>query len=188
MSRHVKILISSEELASRGEQKMRIEQLSQEKLADAIKLVHKIFAYEASWDNPPGTFLRASLHPEENKELLQERGIRRLEYYALQDEKTDRVIGVIGQYENSEDSPDIVWVGWFCVDPDFQGQKLGELLLTWNMQNAREKGYKTMKLYTSDHPREAKAQGLYNKLGFEINRVQSIPDTQYNLLYRERPL
>jgi hypothetical protein len=35
---------------------------------------------------------------------------------------------------------------------------------------------------------EAKAQGLYNKLGFEINKVQPISNTQHKLLYRKRPL
>jgi GNAT superfamily N-acetyltransferase len=71
------------------------------------------------------------------------------------------VLGVIGQYELNGDPPGIVWVGWFCVDPAFQGHHVGRALLTWNMQNARDKGYTTMKLYTSDHPREQAAQGLY---------------------------
>jgi ribosomal protein S18 acetylase RimI-like enzyme len=56
------------------------------------------------------------------------------------------------------------------------------------MQNAREKGYTTMKLYTSDHPREGAAQGLYNKLGFEITEVQPVEGKGYHLLYRERQL
>ncbi len=167
---------------------MIIEALSQETLAETITLVHKVFTYEASTTNLPERALRASLHLQENQELLQAQGVRKLEYYVALDEATKQVMGVIGQYEQAEDPSAIVWVGWFCVDPAFRRQRVGESLLTWNMQHARENGYTTMKLYTSDHPREAAAQGLYHKLGFEVTNVQPLEGTEYHLLYRERQL
>jgi hypothetical protein len=78
-----------------------------------------VFTHEASTTNFPEIALRASLHPDENKAFLQERGVRKLAYYVALDEATNYVMGVIGQYEESGDPPDIVWVGWFCVDPAF---------------------------------------------------------------------
>ncbi len=167
---------------------MMIESLSQDNLADTIKLVRKVFTLEASLPNPPEKALRVSLDFDRNKELLKELGIRKLAYYVALNEATKHVMGVIGQYEEYRDPPDTVWVGWFCVDPEFRGQHLGESLLTWNMQNAKEKGYKTMKLYTTDHPSMKAAQGLYNKLGFEVTKVQPVEGKKYNLLYRERQL
>ncbi len=58
------------------------------------------------------------------------------------------------------------------------------------MQDAKKKGYTTMKLYTSDHPQEQAAQGLYEKLGFVVTRVQevTVAGQTFHLLYRERQL
>lgn len=165
---------------------MHVEQLSQEKLVDAIKLVQNVFYYVS--DNSPENALRASLQFEENKELLKERGVRKLAYFLLFDDQGKDVIGVIGQYEMWEDPLDVVWIGWFCIDPAHQGKKLGEFLLRWNMQDAREKGYTTMKLYTSDHPSERNAQGLYDKLGFQITSLESAENNGYTIFYRERQL
>jgi len=167
---------------------MIIKPLSQDSLMDTITLAHKVFVNSAKSENPPENGLRASLHPEESKDFLEKRGIRKLQYYVAYDDKIKRVIGVIGQYEECKDPLDTVWVGWFCVDPSFRGKNLGEELLTWNMQNAREKGYKIMKLYTSDLPSEQAAQGLYDKLGFEVKEIKPVEGKGYNLLFRERPL
>ncbi len=164
------------------------ESLSHERLAETINLVNTVFAYEASTTRLPERALRASLHPEENQAFLQEHGVRKVAYTVALDDAMKQVIGVIGQYEEENDPPEIVWVGWFCVDPAFRGHHVGEALLTWNMQDARDKGYTTMKLYTSDHPREQAAQGLYEKLGFRVTAVQPIEGTAYHLLYRERQL
>jgi len=167
---------------------MIIEPLSEAHLAETIHLVHRVFPREASMSDPPGNALKASLHVDEYQELLRERGIRKLAYYTALDETTNQVLGVIGQYEQEGDPPDLVWVGWFCVDPACRGQKVGESLLRWNMQHAKAQGYTLMKLYTSDLPNEQAAQGLYQKLGFEVEHVQAVEGTGYHLLFRERPL
>ena len=167
---------------------MIIEPLSEAHLAETIHLVHQVFPHEASTSNPPGNALKASLHVNECQELLKERGIRKLAYYMALDETTNHVLGVIGQYELDGDLPDLVWVGWFCVDPVCRGQKVGESLLRWNMQHAKAHGYTLMKLYTSDLPSEQAAQGLYQKLGFEVKQVQVVEGTGYHLLFRERSL
>lgn len=163
---------------------MHIERLSQEKLAATIRLTQNVFPYEANF--PPENALRISLQ-EENKGLSKELGTRKLEYFLLLDDQKEDILGLIGQYEKQEDPPDVVWIGWFCIDPAHQGKKLGEFLLKWNMQNAKEKGYTTMKLYTSEHPNERKAQRLYNKLGFQITSIQPV-EKGYAILYRERQL
>jgi ribosomal protein S18 acetylase RimI-like enzyme len=173
---------------NRKVQPMVITKLSHEFLAATITLVNKVFAYEASTTNLPERALRASLNPEENQALFKDQGVRKVAYYVALDDATEKVLGVIGQYEEDGDPPEIVWVGWFCVDPAYRGHHVGEALLTWNMQNARENGYTTMRLYTSDHPREQAAQGLYQNLGFEVTRVQPLEGTEYHIIYRERQL
>ncbi len=167
---------------------MFVVALSQENLADTIKLVQKVFTLEASLPTPPEKALRVSLDVDGNKELLQGLGIRKLAYYVALDDATKEVRGVIGQYEEKRDLPGVVWVGWFCVDPAFRGHNLGEALLLWNMHDAKKRGYTRMKLYTTDHPSMKAAQGLYNKLGFAVTRVQPIEGTEYHFLYRERQL
>ncbi len=167
---------------------MMVIELSPENLAETITLVHKVFTLEASLPTPPKIALRVSLDSDGNKELLQQLGIRKLAYFVALNEATKQVMGVIGQYEEDRDPPGIVWVGWFCVDPEFRGQNLGEALLTWNMHDAKKRGYTTMKLYTTDHPSMKAAQGLYDKLGFAVTQVQPIEGRDYHFLFRERQL
>ena len=167
---------------------MKIEELSHETLAETIALVNQVFAYEASTAQLPERALRASLDLKENQAFMQEQGIKALVYFVARDDATNHVLGVIGQYVKEADPPGIVWVGWFCVDPAFRRHHVGEALLTWNMHEAKKRGYTTMKLYTSDHHREQAAQGLYEKLGFAVTNVQPLGETDYHLLYRERQL
>ncbi len=75
---------------------MIVEPLSQDNLADTIKLVRKVFTLEASLPNPPEKALRVSLDFDRNKELLKELGIRKLAYYVALNEATKHVMGVIG--------------------------------------------------------------------------------------------
>jgi ribosomal protein S18 acetylase RimI-like enzyme len=158
---------------------MIVVALSQEHLAETITLVQNVFTLEASLPTPPETALRVSLAGDRKKELLQRLGIRQLAYFVALDDATKAVRGVIGQYEEEGDPPNLVWVGWFCVDPAFRGQHLGEALLLWNMHDAKRKGYTRMKLYTTDHPSMKAAQGLYENLGFAVTHVQPIENTNY---------
>ncbi len=119
---------------------------------------------------------------------MQEQGIKALVYFVARDDATNQVLGVVGQYVKETDPPGVMWVGWFCVDPAFRRHHVGQTLLAYNMDKARENGYTTMKLYTSDHLREQAAQGLYDRLGFAVTRKQPIARLGITLLYRERQL
>ncbi len=167
---------------------MKIEELSHETLAETIALVNQVFAYEASTTQLPERALRASLDLKENQAFMQEQGIKALVYIVARDDATNQVLGVVGQYVKETDPPGVMWVGWFCVDPAFRRHHVGQTLLAYNMDKARENGYTTMKLYTSDHLREQAAQGLYDRLGFAVTRKQPIARLGITLLYRERQL
>ncbi len=167
---------------------MIVERLSQATLDDAINLAHSVFDYLVSGPNPPELALRASLNTRDGQTFLRREGIERLEYYVAREDATGMVVGLIGAYELVDDPPETVWVGWFCVRQGFRGQGLGEMLLQGAIQRAQASGYNVMRLYTSEHPNEAPAQVLYEKLGFKITRTQAVPGKSYRLLFRERAL
>lgn len=116
---------------------------------------------------------------------------RRWQVTALQDwvaVDNDQVIGTVGIYTNAQDQQEAGWLSWFCVHPDFRGRGLGKELLDFGIQLATRSEKKYLRLYTSTHPSEAKAQLLYERFGFRITGQEPWQGTVYNRIYRERVL
>ena len=93
------------------------------------------------------------------------------------------VCGTTGLYMYKKDEHEAVWLAWFCVDPGRRGQGIGKKLIEFSIDKARERGKDFLRLYTSDHPSEAEAQGLYEKFGLTVFKKEKHGNDTY--LYRE---
>ena len=75
--------------------------------------------------------------------------------------ENNEAIGITGLYYYDNVS---AWLGWFGVLPDKRRKSYGERILEKTMELARQKGFKTMRLYT-DAIEKADAIKLYKKNG-----------------------
>jgi putative acetyltransferase len=159
--------------------------LSEKYLEQTIKLASEIFPdnVEKIW-NPDRSFtfsLRQDPGPDEW------RNQNRPRYWIIVNNE-DEVVGVTGLYRMEGDPSDVVWLGWYCVRPDQRGKGVGRKLLEWTIEKARSEGFKKLKLYTSTSPNEARAQELYEKLGFKLVGEEQEEENNYKTLYREKVL
>ena len=138
-----------------------IENLSQKNLKSATVLRDKVF--DDLGDDEKDTLI-ASLYPTKYKSYLQKHEIESLEYWVLQDVKHSKVVGLIGLYKEYEDES--LWVGWFCVAPDYRGLGLGRKLLDFVVQKAKT-CRKNMRLYTHNSQMYQKAIKTYKEYGFK---------------------
>lgn len=76
--------------------------------------------------------------------------------------ENNEAIGITGLYYYDSVS---AWLGWFGVLPDKRRKSYGKRILEKTMELARQKGFKTMRLYT-DAIENADAIKLYKKMGF----------------------
>ncbi|MFA7342100.1 MAG: GNAT family N-acetyltransferase [Candidatus Methanomethylophilaceae archaeon] len=94
-------------------------------------------------------------------------------WVALDDD--DRVKGITGLYVMRKDRHEALWLGWYCVHPDERGKGLGGTLLRKAVDEARSRGVRYLRLYTSDHPSMERAQQVYEKEGFRIIEEKRLP-------------
>jgi ribosomal protein S18 acetylase RimI-like enzyme len=73
-------------------------------------------------------------------------------------------IGVMGLYQLVDSPPDVVWVGWFGIRPQFRRQGWGKIMIEQLKEYAREFGFQQLWVYT-DHPNLA-AVSFYESSGF----------------------
>ena len=166
-----------------------IKPLSKENIEEAIRLLHSIFIEDVRVGEEPASALWASLEQQKHKDFYNKHDIKELEYFVVMDEKTDSVIGTTGLYTRKHEPLNMVWLGWYCVAPKKRGERLGSEILQWTIDEARKRGFKKMKLYTSDNPIEAVAQHVYEKFGFKlVGKERRSPNHNYTTLYRERKI
>ena len=89
-------------------------------------------------------------------------------YFVLSKKLSNKVIGITGIYEELKDSNDSCWLGWFCIDKEYQGQGYSKKLLDFSIDKALSLGKKQMKIYTYDSSESKKAIGLYKSYGFDV--------------------
>ena len=83
-----------------------------------------------------------------------------VKYYIVYDNNEE--IGITGIYYYDYES---AWLGWFGVLPNKRSKSYGKRILEKTMELAKQKGFKTMRLYT-DELNNSNAINLYKKLGF----------------------
>lgn len=159
--------------------------LSKENIEEAISLVKLVFPDDFNSLDGPAEAYRASLNKNEHKDFLNKYCLDLIEYFIVKDSSLEKIIGVTGWYTRTVDDKDVIWLGWYCLDPQERGKGLGKEILKWTMDKVKEKGYKVMRLYTSTDPNEATAQSLYEGIGFKIIGEELKEGEVYKTLYRE---
>lgn len=144
---------------------MEIIPMNADDLTASIDLANSVFWLEAKKKYPEIAF-SASIGIEPHSSYVTEKGTDDLHYWIAKED--GKVLGTVGLYHELE-TPDRIWIGWFCVSPDARGKGIGRKLLQFTVNRAKsDKEYKEIWLYTSRDPNEAAAQILYDKMGFQI--------------------
>jgi len=78
----------------------------------------------------------------------------------------DSVVGVAGFCPDKYGSPDILWLNWFYVHPDYRQRGIGRELLKRVLDEARTLAVRKVYLDTSSDNSYARAVALYKRFGF----------------------
>lgn len=78
-----------------------------------------------------------------------------------------RVVGITGLHHYLWGPPGNVWLSWFAVDPDLQGQGLGSKLIAATINLARQRGFEQLFIETYSSPTFEKARAFYASRGFK---------------------
>ncbi|ACB85127.1 GNAT family N-acetyltransferase [Natranaerobius thermophilus] len=95
----------------------------------------------------------------------------------------EEVVGTTGLYSCRQDEDVALWLFWYCVDPEERGKRIGKKLLTYAIEQAKSRGAKYLRLYTSDDPNERAAQIVYEKHG--LNEIKRKNKLFYTEIIRE---
>jgi GNAT superfamily N-acetyltransferase len=167
---------------------IEIVKLDKSNIKEASKLADRIFYYE---EIMPSVAFEASLDNEKFKKLVDLASKNNIEPISLEywvaKNLDNVVVGTTGLYLDKADVDDgIIWLGWFCVDPNFRNKGIGKKILEFTIQEARSKGKKILRLYTSTDPREKDAQKIYDRLGFRVtNEKVEKKFENYKTIFKE---
>ncbi|WP_067175251.1 GNAT family N-acetyltransferase [Sulfurospirillum sp. UCH001] len=142
---------------------MIIKPLSFDRLEESNTLRNRVFKYLSLEEKQT---LNASLDAQNYSSILAKLALMSLEYWVAIYE--NKVVGLIGLYEETSDHEDSIWLGWYCVDEKYRGLTIGKKLISFAIEEAKKKNKYFLKLYTTLHDEYAVARDLYEKLGFFV--------------------
>lgn len=142
---------------------MIIKPLSFDRLEESNTLRNRVFKYLSLEEKQT---LNASLDSQNYSSILAKLALMSLEYWVAIYE--NKVVGLIGLYEETSDHEDSIWLGWYCVDEKYRGLTIGKKLISFAIEEAKKKNKYFLKLYTTLHDEYAVARDLYEKLGFFV--------------------
>ena len=96
-----------------------------------------------------------------------------VQYYIVYDNNEE--VGITGLYHYDNES---VWLPWFGVLPNKRRKSYGKKILLKTLDMAKQRGFKTMRLYT-DRVENANAIKLYENIGF-IGEKYSAEELTYD--------
>lgn len=176
--------------------KVHIEKLSHQTLKRASEVADQVFLKDSAspdWRYIPHEGFAVSLEPEKLADYNRKKNgvLSGLDFWVAIDETSGDVVGTTGIYGLSFDPPDLCWLAWFCVDKKQRGRGIGSQLLNFTIEEARRRGKKILRLYTSTDPNEGSAQKIYEGKCFRI-----VPELGrekygtgiYEIFYRELAL
>jgi ribosomal protein S18 acetylase RimI-like enzyme len=77
------------------------------------------------------------------------------------------IVGLVGLHHAVWGPEENVWLAWFAVDPDCQGQGHGRELLAAIERTAAAQGFRKLLVETYEHAEFDKARRFYERNGFE---------------------
>ena len=135
---------------------IEIEKLSKDRVDEATDLIVNTFDIKDELDKQT---LKASV--EKDFKLYKKLGIKDMQYWIVV--KYHKVIAITGLYTQAEDNENECWLGWFCVDRRYRKNKIGQKLLDFSLQKAKELNKEVLKLYTYNSDKYKPAIKLYEK-------------------------
>lgn len=101
----------------------------------------------------------------------------------------DAIRGLVGLHHVVWGPERNVWLAWFAVDPESQGQGLGRQLLLAAEQMAADRGYRRLLVETYEHDDFDKARRFYERNGFcEAGRIAGYLDDGSAMIVYTRDL
>ena len=99
-----------------------------------------------------------------------------------------RIVGLVGLHHTIWGPEQNVWLAWFAVDPDCQGQGLGRRLLREIERLGVGTGFRKLLVETYAHRDFDKARQFYEKNGFKPSgRIEDyLPDGSAMIVYAKR--
>ena len=113
---------------------MIIKPLSFDRLEESNTLRNRVFKYLSLEEKQT---LNASLDPQNHSSILAKLALMSLEYWVAIYE--NKVVGLIGLYEETSDHEDSIWLGWYCVDEKYRGLTIGKKLISFAIEEAKKK-------------------------------------------------
>jgi GNAT superfamily N-acetyltransferase len=147
---------------------IQIRPLDQITLHDATVLRDSVFK---DLSDDEYETLALSLNP--SGPIYSRLGISQLHYWVAVDTLSQKVVGLVGLYLESSDNEGEFWLGWYCVDPNYRGHKVGSKLLKFAIDLSKVVGMKSLHLYTTADEEYAIARIQYEKIGFKQYKSQS---------------
>lgn len=95
------------------------------------------------------------------------------------------IIGIVGLHQYRWGPEENVWLSWFAVRPDYQGQGMGKWLMTKIQKTARDQGYRKMFIETYQEATFHRAIEFYHHQGFQqVGSIeQFLPDKSDMLVF-----
>ena len=89
-----------------------------------------------------------------------------------------KIVGVVGLHHYAWGPPENVWLSWFALDPQLQGQGLAGRMLGAVMDQARQHRFMKLFIETYSTPEFARARSFYRAQGFkQVGRIPCwLPD------------
>jgi GNAT superfamily N-acetyltransferase len=102
--------------------------------------------------------------------------------------RDQRIVGLVGLHHTIWGPEENVWLAWFAVDPDFQGQGLGLKLLSEIERLAEHLGFGKLMVETYEHADFDKARRFYERNRFEqVGRIDEyLADGSAMIVYAKR--
>ncbi len=156
-----------------------IESLSNSNLTAALKLRNEIFKGLSKCEKET-LEMSLDINNEKYKDCLSQNQISYLEYFVMIESKTKQVIGLTGVYIENNHNNNECWLGWFCIDENYRKNSLGQKLLDFSINRAKELKKKVLKLYTYNSEEYKPAMKLYEKNCF-VETKREKQDIYYQL-------
>jgi GNAT superfamily N-acetyltransferase len=102
--------------------------------------------------------------------------------------ESGQIAGLVGLHHEIWGPEENVWLAWFAVDPDSQGQGLGLTLLAEIERLAEQQGFGKLLVETYEHPDFDKGRRFYERNRFEqAGRVDDyLADGSAMVVYAKR--
>lgn len=102
-------------------------------------------------------------------------------YFTARSQTT--LCGLVGLHHYRWGPAENIWLSWFAVSPEYQGQQTGSLMLDYIEGHARQSGYKQLLIETYSRDEFAHARKFYLHKGYTpVGEIRGYLDDDSSML------